>query len=181
MKKQDYEIHLAHCYQGEYESSCKYGEADCPAFKRPSKEKTYMDVAEAVSQRSHDAETHVGAVLVTNDTGAIIATGHNGFVRGAKDKNLPNKRPEKYKYMVHAEQNIITSCAMHGISMKDCTLVCTHSPCVTCMRLLWQAGITRVIVKYKYKDFDDLLLMDDIGIEVNDTPDGYYELRYTVD
>lgn len=24
-------VHLAHCYQGEYEHSCKYGDDDCPA------------------------------------------------------------------------------------------------------------------------------------------------------
>ena len=30
--KQDYSgVHLRHCYQGEYEDSCKYGENDCPA------------------------------------------------------------------------------------------------------------------------------------------------------
>lgn len=27
----DSETHLRHCYQGEYEDSCKYGEDDCPA------------------------------------------------------------------------------------------------------------------------------------------------------
>ena len=25
------EVHRSHCYQGEYEDSCKYGEVDCPA------------------------------------------------------------------------------------------------------------------------------------------------------
>jgi hypothetical protein len=30
--KQDYNgVHLRHCYQGEYEDGCKYGENDCPA------------------------------------------------------------------------------------------------------------------------------------------------------
>jgi hypothetical protein len=30
--KQDYSgVHLRHCYQGEYEDGCKYGEDDCPA------------------------------------------------------------------------------------------------------------------------------------------------------
>lgn len=29
-------VHLRHCYQGEYEDSCKYGEEDCPA--KPKKE-----------------------------------------------------------------------------------------------------------------------------------------------
>lgn len=24
-------VHLAHCYQGDYEDGCKYGDDDCPA------------------------------------------------------------------------------------------------------------------------------------------------------
>lgn len=27
----DKRVHLAHCYQGEYKDSCKYGDPDCPA------------------------------------------------------------------------------------------------------------------------------------------------------
>ena len=26
-------VHLIHCNQGEFEGSCKYGDADCPAMK----------------------------------------------------------------------------------------------------------------------------------------------------
>lgn len=25
-------VHLTHCYQGEYEDVCKYGDKDCPAW-----------------------------------------------------------------------------------------------------------------------------------------------------
>src|SRR5581483_6694677 len=142
--------------------------------------KVLMDVADAVKQRSHDAETKVGAVLVNNSSGAIIATGYNGFARGVDDTALPTTRPEKYKYIIHAEENLVANCASNGISMRDSTLVCTLSPCVKCMRLLWQCGITRVIVKEKYKDFDELQKMEDIGIVVASTEEGYLELTYGV-
>jgi dCMP deaminase len=145
---------------------------------RPSKWKVLMDVADAIKQRSHDAETHVGAVLVNNKSGAIMSTGFNGFARGADDTKLPNTRPEKYKYIIHAEENLVANCAQHGISMNDCTVVCTLSPCVKCMRLLWQCGISKVVVKEKYKDFEDLKVMGDIGIDIKETDDGYYELTY---
>lgn len=147
---------------------------------RPSKLQTYMEVAETVAKRSHDAETQVGAVLVKNNTGAIIATGYNGFVRGTGDKELPNTRPEKYNYIVHAEQNLISNCARHGISMDDCTLICTLSPCCSCMRILFQCGITRVIVKQQYKDFENILQMKDVDVDVGRTPEGYIELKYSV-
>ena len=33
MKKAEIGVHKAHCYQGQYEKTCKYGDLDCPAFK----------------------------------------------------------------------------------------------------------------------------------------------------
>src|SRR5258708_4938896 len=104
-----------------------------------------MDMAEVVSMRSHDAETKVGAVLVNNKSGAILATGFNGFVRGACDSELPTTRPQKYEFILHAETNLMANCARHGISMEDCTLISTLSPCKQCMRLMINCGITMVI------------------------------------
>jgi hypothetical protein len=42
--KQDYSgVHLRHCYQGEYEDGCKYGENDCPAKPLEPKQETLED------------------------------------------------------------------------------------------------------------------------------------------
>lgn len=144
---------------------------------RKTKLQNYMAQAEVVSERSHDEQTKVGAILIKNSTGAVVAQGYNGFVRGADDANLPKTRPDKHPYMVHAEQNLIANCARHGISMDDTTLICTMSPCSNCMRILWQCGVKKVIVKEKYRDFDDLLKMKDLSIEVNDIEE-YLELIY---
>jgi dCMP deaminase len=138
-----------------------------------------MAMAEAAAERSHDAETKVGAVLVKNDTGAVVATGYNGFVRGAPDEELPNTRPEKYPYMQHAERNIVANCARHGISMDNCKLVCTLSPCIDCMRLLWQCGVTHIVIKDVYRDMDNILNMKDITVITREDPsDGYLHLIY---
>jgi dCMP deaminase len=139
-----------------------------------------MDMANVVSKRSHDAETQVGAVLVNNDSGAILATGYNGFVRGTSDQSLPNTRPAKYEYILHAEDNIIANCARHGISMANCMLVCTMSPCKHCMRMLVNCGITSVICRELYKDFEDILKMSDIKVEVAQNADGFYLITYQV-
>lgn len=149
-------------------------------MERPSKLSNYMEQAEVVAKRSHDAETIVGSILVSNKSGAVLATGFNGFVRGTNDKLLPRTRPDKHKFMVHSEENLVANCAKHGISMDDCTLICTHSPCIKCMRLIFQCGITRVIIKNKYRDFESLKLMEDIHIEESQTPEGYFELTYVV-
>ena len=140
-----------------------------------------MQIAQTVADRSHDEETQVGAVLIKNDSSAIIATGYNGFVRGAPDNILPSTRPHKYEYMLHAEQNLIFNCAKHGISTENTTLVCTHSPCKLCMRMLFNCGIKQVIVKSLYKDWRDILLMDDIAVDyLFSKDDGYYYLTYLV-
>ena len=147
---------------------------------RPTKNQNYMDIASAIAERSHDAETKVGAVLVNNYSGAIVATGYNGFVRGADDSLLPSTRPDKYEYILHAEQNLIANSARHGISMDNCSLVCTLSPCKLCMRLLLNCGITKVIAKELYRDFDEILKMQDIKVEAKQESDGFWHITYRV-
>lgn len=139
-----------------------------------------MDIAETIAERSHDAETKVGAVLVNNVSGAIMATGFNGFVRGANDSVLPSTRPDKYEYILHAEDNLIANCARHGISMDNCTLVCTMSPCKHCMRMLLNCGITKVIAKDLYKDWNDIISMKDVNVTIEPSQDGYWHIVYEV-
>jgi hypothetical protein len=46
-------IHLSHCNQGEYEGSCKYGDADCPALKKATKATTvskHLPVEKIITQ-----------------------------------------------------------------------------------------------------------------------------------
>lgn len=136
-----------------------------------------MRIAEIVAERSHDTETQVGAVLIHSKTGAIIAQGFNGFVRGAPDKILPTTRPDKYPYMVHAETNLIYNAARHGISTEDCFVVCTMSPCSNCMRALWQCGISTVFFKNTYKDFHIHTQMKDLQVSVTKTASGIHILN----
>jgi dCMP deaminase len=136
-----------------------------------------MAMAEVAASRSHDAETKVGSVLIKPDTGAVIATGCNGFVRGANDATLPDVRPEKYDYIVHSETNLIANCARHGISTEGCFVVCTLTPCKSCMRMLWQCGINRVISKSRYKDFDQILSMIDLSVGISSN-EGLIDLTY---
>jgi len=147
-------------------------------MKRPSKIQNYMDVAETVALRSHDAETKVGAVLVNNKSGAIIATGYNGFVRDSNDLILPKKRPDKYQYIIHAESNILCNCCRNGIRTEDCTLICTLTPCLNCTRLLYNAGITNIIAKKVYGDFQEILKMKDIKIKTKKYDEGFIGIRY---
>lgn len=93
-----------------------------------------MDIAYTLSQLSHDAQTQHGCLLVKNNR--IISTGYNGFPPGGKDNEWPNLRPEKYPYMVHAEENAIISCAVSGTSCEGATAYITGKPCLACARKL---------------------------------------------
>lgn len=124
----------------------------------------YLEQAKVIAENSHDSETQVGAMLIHSKTGAVLSQGYNGFVRGAPDDILPRTRPGKYEYMVHAEQNLLMNCARHGISTDECFVVCTMSPCVLCMRLLWQAGIRKIYCLELYKDFKKILEMKDVKV-----------------
>ena len=122
----------------------------------------YHKQSAVIAELSPDTETQVGAVLVNSKTGAVLSSGFNGFVRKAPDQNLPKTRPDKYQYMVHAEANLIYNCARHGISTDECFVYCTLSPCANCCRAIYQCGITTVVFKDKYRDFDTQAKMLDL-------------------
>ena len=126
-----------------------------------------MRVCEAVSIASPDKKTQVGSVLVRKDSGVIVNTGFNGFIRGAPDDQLPAYGDDKHEFMVHSEMNLMSNCTREGISARDCIVVCTHSPCVDCTRFLWQCGIDEVIVKNIHSSFQKVLAMKDLNVTTN--------------
>lgn len=126
----------------------------------------YMEQAEVIAKNSPDKQTKVGALLVHNETGAVLSSGYNGFIRKATHENLPNTRPDKYPYMIHAEQNLIFNSARHGISMDNCIVISTMSPCIQCLRFLYQCGITTIYCKELYSDFENNCNMKDIKISL---------------
>lgn len=141
-----------------------------------SKLSQYFRKAYNVSVDSHDNETKVGAVLINKRTGSVVAEGYNGFIRGANDDLLPRTRPDKYPYMIHAEQNLLMNVIHNNmnVDVRECFLVCTLSPCSVCMRLLFQAGIKEVVFHEKYRDFDKHIQMGDLIVDVSKI--GWYYL-----
>lgn len=104
----------------------------------------YHGFARHAASKSKDT-TQVGAVLV-GPNGEIRMTGYNGLPRGVTDAPERMKRPDKYLWTQHAEANVISFAARNGVATDGCTLYVTHHPCVTCMKLIIQAGITCVSV-----------------------------------
>lgn len=104
---------------------------------------TFLREAILWADRSHDADTQCGCVLVRDKT--PLSVGYNGFIRDIDDTVLPNIRPYKYPFMLHAEWNAILNCARQGKSTLEATAYVTTKPCFICFQSLWQAGITRIV------------------------------------
>lgn len=115
--------------------------------KRPGWNHIFLLEAYIWSFRSHDPVTKCGCILVKNHT--VLSTGYNGFIRNIDDNKLPNTRPEKYDYMIHAEHNAILNCARNGISTLNSIAYITAIPCNNCLQFMWQAGVKKIV----YSDF----------------------------
>lgn len=134
---------------------------------RPSWDKYFINIAEVVSTRSHDAETKVGCVIVDANN-RVISTGYNGFPPGCEDNNLPNTRPDKYLYMLHAEINAIATCRT---DLKNSTIYITISCCQDCAKAITAAGISRVVFGkvYKNSDFEfTKKFLKQVGVKVDE-------------
>ena len=95
------------------------------------------------SKRSHDEQTQCGCVLVKDKR--TISTGYNGFISGIDDSVLPRCRPDKYPFMIHAEANAIYNAAKNGVSTVGSTCYVTAVPCLSCLQMLHQCGISKII------------------------------------
>lgn len=124
----------------------------------------YLNVAKSVSQFSPDSETKVGSIIVKD--GVVISTGYNGFLRKANDNLLPTTRPLKYSYMIHSEQNAIYNCSRVGTSLVGCIMFITLSPCINCLRAVFQSGIDVVYFNNIHPSFLETLNFDDINISM---------------
>ncbi len=119
-----------------------------------------MAIAELVSSRSTCLRRHVGALIVKDKR--ILSTGYNGTPAGithcgesgCNRENLKVPSGERHELCrgLHAEQNAIIQSALHGVSIKDSVLYCTHEPCSVCAKMIINAGIKEVKVANSYPD-----------------------------
>lgn len=95
---------------------------------------------------SKDPSTKVCAILLAPNTHQILSTGFNGFPRNIDEKITSRwDRPEKYKYVIHAEINSICNASRRGTPLEGSIAVITFHPCVECCKALIQSGISLVI------------------------------------
>ena len=102
----------------------------------------YLELARTVGTWSKDPSSQIGAVAV-GSKGQVLAQGYNGFPRGIFDGGARlNDRELKYKYIVHAEQNLIYNATYNGVSLDQSTIYVTGLPvCYECAKGVIQVGI----------------------------------------
>ena len=141
-----------------------------------------MDSAFLWANLSTCNRRQVGCVI-TKDA-RILATGYNGTISGmdncceykwCTNCDLEFDNCECVVYLgdtktkdtvLHAEQNALMFALKQGISTKNATLYCTDAPCVTCSKLIAQAGITKVYYNREYNDSNGINLLTSVGVEV---------------
>jgi dCMP deaminase len=129
----------------------------------------FLEQTELVATRSTCDRLSVGCLLVKDNR--IIATGYNGSISGHKHcDDVGHLMYENgCKRTVHAEMNALLQCAKYGVSSDGATAYCNHYPCPTCMQVLNQAGVKRIVYKHYYKhrfenDFDKGMEVVQLGI-----------------
>ena len=142
-------------------------------MERRDKVNYYLDIAEAVSERSTCLRKRWGTVIVNNDE--IIATGYNGAPRGRincselgfcrKKKLFPDTRHAGYDACrsVHSEQNALLSASRRDMIGADLYLVAVRcdtedyeegpNSCMLCRKLIINSGINKVIIRINKNEY----------------------------
>jgi len=125
---------------------------------RMSQNEIFFGMVKLLEQRSTCLRRNVGAVLVRD--GIVLSTGYNGSPNDfehceeclRKVEGIPSGTRLEFCRAVHAEQNALIQCAIKQTDPRGSTLFCTASPCVTCAKLLIQAGVQQIYYLVYYPD-----------------------------
>lgn len=139
--------------------------------------RAYIDIAHRVAELSHARRLKVGAVIVKDD---VITYGYNGMPSGW-DNNCEDETVELYSghegaihrtvlktkpEVLHAESNAISKIAKSTVSARDADMFITHSPCIDCAKLIFQAGVKQVFYSTDYRSDDGVNFLKKSGITV---------------
>lgn len=105
----------------------------------------FIQQAQHKAKMSKDANTQVGAVIVSEEDMVEISSGYNCLPRGVTHTKERSERPLKYHFTSHAEASAIANSARLGRATKGATLVVTMFPCPMCACLIVNAGISKVV------------------------------------
>ncbi|HOX28609.1 MAG TPA: cytidine/deoxycytidylate deaminase family protein [bacterium] len=143
-------------------------------MQRPAWDEYFMKIAGVVAERSTCVRRSVGAIIVDNKR--ILSTGYNGVPTGLvhceqrgcirKEQNIPSGERQEVCRGLHAEQNAIIQAAQYGFSIVGSTIYSTTQPCITCAKMIINAGIKKVVFEGAYPDTLSIEVLEEAGIEL---------------
>lgn len=127
----------------------RHGTSELGKYKR------FVPVAQAFASMSRLDGTKVGC-LVLGSGFEVLSSGWNGAPRRSKaDVDTRNlDRPTRLAWTCHAEANAVANAARSGAQLEGSTAIVTLMPCMTCAKLLVQAGVIRVLCPEPTAEFD---------------------------
>ena len=163
------------------------GRKSCNSM-RPKELKLFMDIAKRVAEMSYAKRKQVGAVAVKD--GNILSISWNGTpagtdnccerieyydeIQGYHDDEIQINYPYANEHgfyklvtkdiVIHAESNCLIKCAKEGRSTLGATLFLTLSPCISCAKMILQAGIKEVFYDEEYRDKTGIDFLNNHGI-----------------
>ena len=141
---------------------------------RPSWDEYFMSLARLAATRSTCLRRHVGAVIVKDRM--LLSTGYNDTPRGLRncgDGGCARCASDAAAgtgldtcLCLHAEQNAIIQAAYHGVAIAGGAIYCTHQPCLTCAKMVVNAGLVRIVYAAPYPDAVAEQLLRDASVEL---------------
>lgn len=121
----------------------------------PSWDEQFMHDAYWWARRSKDPRSKIGAVLVKPGSKVPFSHAYNGFARKVDDDvELRWERPEKYEWVVHAEENAVLNCAGEGHCSVGSVLYTQGVPCTRCADACIQGGIIEIVVHKQWQNYE---------------------------
>jgi len=127
---------------------------------RPQWDEYFMRMALLAASRSTCLRRRVGAIIVKERM--VLSTGYNDTPRGLPNcgeggcarcaSEAPSGTGLDTCLCIHAEQNGLVQAAYNGVAVAGGTIYTTHQPCLTCAKLIVNAGIRRIVYAGEYPD-----------------------------
>jgi len=156
--------------------------------------KFYMGIAEECAKMSRAVRLQVGCVIVKNNN--ILSFSWNGMPTGW-DNDCETKEytrdgasmwlemeslEEQYPFkddtgryrlvtkpeVLHAEANALMKLARSPESGDGSSMFVTHQPCLHCAKMIYQAGVTNLYFKHKYRKEDGIEFLQKCGVSVKE-------------
>lgn len=114
----------------------------------PAWDDYYMGICYFIAARSKDPSTQCGAIIVDSNN-IPCGWGYNGTPQKMRDSDINWRRPDKYPFIIHAEQNAFDHASGDLASIVNGTIYITGMPCPECTKIIINRKIRRIVYGHR--------------------------------